>query len=245
MKIADYPHYFHISNYEEGILIGRCQKDGCEAIKYFPCDPFDPEAVKWVNQLNKGLGYKMSKASHYSHQIHKDRITKKKEKPKMTETIKVKQPAPLEATFPVIRAKRLTYLEQNKEAILNDSRSMKIKDFLAKWHISPSTWQKFKILWKIKSNKNRYGNRERLNTIRELRGKKCQVCQYAYEHDRQKWCSMKVCPSRLPSANRFAYRPKKNPKSPSDTEVDHNSWPEVTQVKWLETYREMAVKGGE
>ncbi len=43
------------------------------------------------------------------------------------------------------------YLEKNKEAILRDYRSLRLKDFLTKWHISSNTWLKLKRLWKVTS----------------------------------------------------------------------------------------------
>jgi len=89
--------------------------------------------------------------------------------------------------------------------------------------------------------------RERLAEARKLRGKKCQTCEHSYEHDEQRWCSKKKCPSRIPGNNRLQYRPlppgegtpakveafhkvaKVPAKSPSATKVN-KSKPSTTKV---------------
>ena len=55
------------------------------------------------------------------------------------------------------RAKVQAYWEKNKEDILVDYGTMKIRDFLKRWHIPTTTWPKLKKLWGVESKGHRGG----------------------------------------------------------------------------------------
>ena len=45
----------------------------------------------------------------------------------------------------------------------------------------------------------------------------CKVCQFAYEHDAQKWCPLTRCPSRVSAKKRLPFRVKPKPDPAFDT----------------------------
>ncbi len=58
----------------------------------------------------------------------------------------------------------------------------------------------------------------RLAQMRKSKLAKCRSCERAYEHDGQRWCSTKRCPSRLPASLRPAYRPDPSRPEPGKPE---------------------------
>lgn len=113
--------------------------------------------------------------------------------------------------------------------------------------------------------------KEEMDAIRKLRGKKCRTCQYSYDHDGQRWCSVENCPSSIPHRVRPAFRPNVEmlatpPRvKPSDPAQDketgvfaeaprervqvtsfglppwNDSWTEATQIKWLDVLEHITI----
>ncbi len=52
------------------------------------------------------------------------------------------------------------YYEQNKEAILADYNSMKLKDFFKRWDISSTAWTKLKVDWEIQGKHKKQGSKK-------------------------------------------------------------------------------------
>ena len=49
------------------------------------------------------------------------------------------------------------YYEQNREAILADYKSMKLKDFFKRWGISSTGWTKLKADWNVQGKHKKHG----------------------------------------------------------------------------------------
>jgi len=53
------------------------------------------------------------------------------------------------------------YCENNKDAILADYRSMRLRDFFKRWHLSSTSWTRLKPKWNVKG---KHGNRSKKAT---------------------------------------------------------------------------------
>jgi len=70
----------------------------------------------------------------------------------------VKAPAPKPRKKSKKQKRQAKYLEENKEAIIQDYHALPLRKFFRKWHISSQKWQELKQLWKLepKGHGNRY-----------------------------------------------------------------------------------------
>ncbi len=96
----------------------------------------------------------------------------------------------------------------------------------------------------------------------------CFVCQFAYEHDGQKWCGSKRCPARVSMRKRLPYRPAEplappaepakqtgkitneitKPRSTKPITVSgmglppwSEAWPPDVKIAWLNVYRDISL----
>jgi len=54
----------------------------------------------------------------------------------------------------------LKYFEQNKEAILVDYNSMKLRDFFKRWGISSTGWTKLKVDWNVQGKHKKHSSKK-------------------------------------------------------------------------------------
>ncbi|MDD4986166.1 MAG: hypothetical protein PHQ43_10335 [Dehalococcoidales bacterium] len=110
---------------------------------------------------------------------------------------------------------------------------------------------------------------DHLKESRNRRGQKCLKCEYGHEHDGHRFCEVPVCPSRVPRDQRAAFRPKTEETPPNSVPAPagvsktikptpeprrgdviilplfSDSWTEVVQLKWLDTFKELALEAKE
>lgn len=101
-----------------------------------------------IIQLNKKAGATRAEKEEDTVTIVNDL-----EKPAATELLPPK---------PKSRKKWRDYYEQNKEHIIADYKSLRLRDFFNKWHLSSAYWTKLKKEWAVaaKGHRNRYTSRK-------------------------------------------------------------------------------------
>ncbi len=119
------------------------------------------------------------------------------------------------------------YYERNKELIIADLKTMSQAALLKHWGMSSKTLWRLKKEWGLSAKRHATQTEPKVKTRDSISGNICATCKHAYEHDEQRWCSKKACPSRIPATMRPAFRPlpdrfqsqPERHESPSDTKV--------------------------
>jgi len=139
------------------------------------------------------------------------------------------QPVPREVGLPPIppkpkeRKKLDAYWEENKEAILHDYRTMKLRDFFHRW-MSVSTWIKYKKRWGVKG-------KQRGKPLSEMTPKE-KVEMGIAAAAKGKGNHSKPEDTKVEKG----YPALKLPEFPAF----NSAWPMLTQIEWLKTYRELS-----
>ena len=128
-------HYWILKPYVKYISCGTCE---CGAVRFFAND-FSKEVIELVEHYNKSEG-----KEGRGHMVTAEAI--KSETPEVEKENSDLSPVP-----PRPKGERQLgqYFEDNKEAILQDYQSLKLKEFYAKWHMSSAAWTKLKRDWKL------------------------------------------------------------------------------------------------
>jgi len=128
-------HRWRIESYVRYVSRGTCE---CGAVRFF-ADVIDKEALKLAEHYNKSEG-----KEGQGHMVIAKAI--KEKNPGVGKEDSDPLPVP---PRPRGREQLRLYFEENKEAILQDYQSLKLKGFYAKWHMTSTTWTKLKRDWKL------------------------------------------------------------------------------------------------
>ncbi|MDP2730302.1 MAG: hypothetical protein Q8O55_07460 [Dehalococcoidales bacterium] len=238
MTTQKHSHNFQLRKEEFGISKGSC---GCGAVKYFVDDPGDTEVMERALLLNRKHG----KEGNVMVQASSDKATENttetkgvpvvnseltKDQKKAIAEDAVKRGIKLVASehsldWQVVRGWTLTYtdrkvnlemFDKDKEAIIHDYQTVKLKDLFKKWHFYSSTWLKLKERWKVKGKRpaqsvlntekkarKTAGVRTQSKTIppvvnseltEEEMAAICIKCEHIESHNGKMHCAYEVCP---------------------------------------------------
>ena len=143
--MENHSHHWKLKPYESYISVGLC---GCGAKRYF-VKAFGLEAFARANELNKELGWDPVKyrpsATENINKHKEETMTSVRTEEKIARNVDLPPMPPKPG-----RRKRVPkYYEENKVAIRHDYRSLKLREFLARWKIATTTWIKLKKDWSI------------------------------------------------------------------------------------------------
>ena len=134
-RINGNDHHWMIVHHVQYISRGTCK---CGAVRFF-ANSISKEAIELAEQYNKSEG-----KEGRGHMVTAEAI--KSKTPEVEKENSDPSPVP-----PRPKGKRQLgqYFEDNKVAILQDYQSLKLKEFLAKWHMTSTTWTKLKRGWEL------------------------------------------------------------------------------------------------
>ncbi len=128
--------------------------------------------------------------------------------------------------------------DKNKESIIQDYEQLRLLDFLKKWHISSQTWLKLKKQWQITGKSKPSAETETKPPERTNLSPHAPVPPMDLTEERKNKdktaespqpVGLQVIVVRIPAESNLPPMP-----------VYNDAWPEAVQLKWLETYRELA-----
>jgi len=128
-------HNWRIESHVRYVSRGTCK---CGAVRFF-ADVIDKEAVKLAEDYNKSEG-----KEGQGHMVIAEAI--KEENLGVGEEDNDPLPVP---PRPKGKKQLWQYFEENKEAILQDYQSLKLKEFYKKWRMTSTTWTKLKRDWNL------------------------------------------------------------------------------------------------
>lgn len=146
MEPAQCVHSEIIKNAPDGISVGTCSR--CGQIVQYSLENKDMPTVTKLGRINGQLVLPAPKLKLLLDERDKTDLDLAKvvigELPgSLQEAIQSVPPKPKS------RKRKAAYWEQAREALLNDYRTMKLREFLKKWHLATSSWQKLKKLWGV------------------------------------------------------------------------------------------------
>ena len=207
-------HHWKMSSYLQGISRGVCD---CKAVRFF-ADSYSQERINQAEILNK----KHAKGGKFMREERPALETRMPE----TASINMPRPSPAPEEGPsesgrqVLATERKgskrAFFEENREAIIKDYHSMRLLLFFKKWSMNSNIWQALKGEWGVAGKgRGRKGKRQELKVARG---------------------EVVTRPSPIVAMPVPMPVPMPMPALPAFDD----SWPEMVQLRWFDTYLELA-----